>query len=225
MSEADKAVAARPRLWQVAAGLITALALTILLWPAKAGPPEIEGAILAKPLALPDFTLRNHRGEEVDKSDLQSRWQLVSYGFTHCPDICPTLLAELAKFQQLLDSQSRFNDLQVLFYSVDPERDSIAQLAGYVPWFDPRFVGLRADTPAQAAEFEQGLGLRAYIQDDGESDNYLVAHGIRLYLLDDQARLRASLAPLSERDGSQHFEAASLLRDYLALRRWFAGQG
>jgi len=195
--------------------------------------PDVNGAVLAAPLALPSFELRNHRGELVNKADFFGRWQLISYGYTQCPDICPTMLSSLAGFQKLLDKEKQFKDLQVQFYSIDPEHDSIEKLANYVPWFDGRFIGLRADDPAQAAIFERSMGLQSYRMDEAELASVNVAaklsgpeiaHGFRLYLLDEQARLRASLAPISTRDGSKYYEAEALLKDYLALRQWFAKQ-
>ena len=195
--------------------------------------PDVNGAVLATPLALPSFELRNHRGELVHKLDFLGRWQLISYGYTQCPDICPTMLSSLAGFLKLLDKEAQFDDLQVQFYSIDPEHDSIEKLANYVPWFDGRFIGLRADDPAQAAIFERSMGLQSYRNGEPElangdvaanSNSPEIAHGFRLYLLDDQARLRASLAPISARDGSKYYEAEALLKDYLALRQWFANQ-
>ena len=121
-----------------------------------------------------------------------------------------------------MDKQHRFQNLQVLFYTIDPGRDSAEQLANYVPWFDKRFVGLRADSAIQAERFEQSLGMQSFISPE-EGGAYQVAHGFRLYLLDDQGRLRASLAPSSDRDGRKYFEPQKLLHDYLALRRWIAG--
>lgn len=220
-----------------AAVLVTsAVMAAVIVRTAPQQAPEIEGAVLATPLALPNFELRDHNGRSVHKVDLKGRWQLISYGYTQCPDICPTMLSSLAGFRQLLDQESKFADLQVLFYSIDPERDSVEKLANYVPWFDRRFLGLRADDAKQAAIFERSLGLQRYTANSDEpadgaalqnvgASGPQIAHGFRLYLLDDQARLRASLAPISARDGSKYYEAETLLHDYLALRTWFAKQG
>ena len=211
--------------------LICSSLMAIFLLSAKPQQaPDINGAVLATPLALPAFELRDHQDNLIHTADLQGQWQLISYGYTQCPDICPTMLSSLAGFRKLLDQEKQFADLQILFYSIDPQRDSIEKLANYVPWFDARFIGLRADSPAQAAIFEHSLGLQSYTQGEltsaagGDVANAAapqIAHGFRLYLLDDQARLRASLAPISARDGSKYYEAETLLNDYLALRKWF----
>ena len=200
-----------------------ALALVAALYvlaPQQAAVPSIQGAVLPSPKTLPTFQLRNHRGDAVTADSFRKGWHLVSYGFTHCPDVCPTLLADLDRFQSLLDETGRFTDLTIWFYSVDPARDSVVALANYVPWFDPRFVGLRAEDAEQAQRFEQGLGIHATITGTlGEAD-YEVAHGFRLYLLDAEGQLRAALAPTRNRAGQQYYEPPVLLEDYLALRRW-----
>ncbi|MEX1669210.1 SCO family protein [Zhongshania guokunii] len=192
--------------------------------------PEINGAILAEPQALAAFELRNHRGELVHTADLKGEWQLVSYGYTQCPDICPTMLSSLAQFQKRLDKSGEYRDLRVLFYTIDPSRDTVDKLANYVPWFDARFIGLRAESADEALIFERSLGMSSFLATVDETDGagtaeYDVAHGFRLYLLDDQARLRAALAPISARDGSKHYDPESLFSDYIALREWFSQQG
>ena len=166
------------------------------------------------------FELINTNGQTVTDKDIITEPSLVYFGYTYCPDVCPTLLADLDRFQSLLDETGRFTDLTIWFYSVDPARDSVVALANYVPWFDPRFVGLRAEDAEQAQRFEQGLGIHATITGTlGEAD-YEVAHGFRLYLLDAEGQLRAALAPTRNRAGQQYYEPPVLLEDYLALRRW-----
>jgi protein SCO1/2 len=207
--------------------LVTALFAGLVLNTHYGQVPEIHGAILPTPQLLPEFELRDHRGELVHRADLNGSWQLVSYGYTQCPDICPTMMSSLAQFQKLLDKRQQYGDLQIIFYTIDPQRDSIYQLANYVPWFDRRFVGLRPDSAEQGGIFERSLGMSSVVSgaDSENADNYQVAHGFRLYLLDDQARFRAALAPITERDGSKHYDPAILLKEYLALRHWFSRQG
>lgn len=210
------------------AGLL--LAASFLLWPQHSGPPNIQGAVLATPKPLPEVQLNDHNGKQITPQDFGNSWLLVSYGFTHCADICPTLLADLARFRKLLEQNPKYENLQIVFYTIDPQRDSEAQLAAYVPWFDTRFIGWRSPDPENAKRFEQSLGMSAFVQAseqigelENKPENYQVAHGFRLYLIDDKARLRASLAPSSERDGSKYYQPERLLKDYLALRRWSAG--
>ncbi|GGX58498.1 SCO family protein [Saccharospirillum salsuginis] len=204
----------------VAALLVLAISALIMLWPQGPAPPNIQGAILPTPKPLSAFRLTDHQGQPFTHTDLNGDWHLISYGFTHCPDICPTTLFELAEFRRQLEEHGRFTDLQVLFYTIDPIRDTRAKLADYVPWFHDTFIGLRANNQTQADAFQTNLGLTAQVSPSDDPADYDVAHGMRLYLIDSQGRYRASLEPTKDRDGSQYYEPERLLEDYLALRSW-----
>ncbi len=90
------------------------------------------------------FSLTDHHGMPFTRDALTNRWTLIFFGFTHCPDICPTTLAELAELKaQLVDTEA--NDLQVVMLTVDPARDTPARLAAYVPYFHPDFLGVTGE--------------------------------------------------------------------------------
>lgn len=201
-------------------GLVLVLALVAFSWPREAAPPEVQGAILPQPKPLPEFELVAHDGRGFGPAELNGRWHLVSYGFTHCPDICPTTLHQVAQFYRQLKAQKEYTDLQVLFYSVDPGRDTAARLADYVSWFHEDFVGLRSAEAVEARTFATSLGINASVQPADKPENYQVAHGLMLYLLNPQGELRAALKPTRDMDGSTYYEPDRLLADYLAIRRW-----
>ena len=90
------------------------------------------------------FLLTDHHGTPFTRDVLTNRWTLIFFGFTYCPDICPTTLAELAELKaQLVDTEA--NDLQVVMLTVDPARDTPARLADYVPYFHPDFLGVTGE--------------------------------------------------------------------------------
>ena len=90
------------------------------------------------------FLLTDHHGMPFTRDALTNRWTLIFFGFTHCPDICPTTLAELAELKaQLVDTEA--NDLQVVMLTVDPARDTPARLADHVPYFHPDFLGVTGE--------------------------------------------------------------------------------
>lgn len=90
------------------------------------------------------FSLMDHHGAPFTRDALTNRWTLIFFGFTHCPDICPTTLAELAELKaQLVDTEA--NDLQVVMLTVDPARDTPARLTDYVPYFHPDFLGVTGE--------------------------------------------------------------------------------
>jgi len=188
-------------------------------------PPEIQGVLLAKAQPIPGFELVDHRGQGFSNRHLLGRWHLVSYGFTSCPDICPTTLNQLVQMKSELDEEDK---PQVLFYTVDHRRDTPEQLASYLPYFDPEFIGLtHTDTPENThLPFEHGLGIAASLDlvfhEDGSLDhqNYRVNHGVGLLLINPDGKLQAILQPREIAPGVISFDPEELLRDYKAIRAY-----
>lgn len=166
---------------------IAAMAAAALLAGCDGGQPrfksiDVTGAEYGKSLAL-----TGHDGRARTLADFQGKLVVLTFGFTHCPDVCPTTLADVA---QALTSLGRDAErVQVLFMTVDPERDTPARLAKYVPAFDPSFLGLYGDAAATqrvAKEFRIFYDKR-----EGSSpDSYSVDHSAQLYVLDAKGRLR-----------------------------------
>jgi protein SCO1/2 len=121
--------------------------------------------------------------------DLQGRPTLVFFGFTHCPDVCPTTLVTLAKVRRL----AALPDLRVLFVSVDPARDTPAVLAQYVHAFDPDFVGASADA-REIGRIAQKFGV-AVARVDLPGGDYTMDHSAAVFLLDRRARIVAVFTP------------------------------
>jgi protein SCO1 len=144
---------------------------------------DITGADYGKSLTLTDAG----SGRKVTLEDFRGKLVLVFFGFTHCPDVCPTTLLKAAEVKKQLGPDG--DKLQVLFVTVDPERDSAEALAKYVPAFDPSFIGLRGDaneTSKAAREFK--VFFQKVPNRDGSS--YNVDHTAASYVLDTEGRLR-----------------------------------
>lgn len=106
---------------------------------------RINGAIVFEsPRIIKEFSLVDHNNQEFNLSNLQGRWSLVFFGFTHCPDICPTTLAKLAQVVKQLDTDIA-KQTQILMVSVDPARDTPEKLAEYVTYFNPDFTGVTGE--------------------------------------------------------------------------------
>ncbi|MFZ2508789.1 MAG: SCO family protein [Steroidobacteraceae bacterium] len=150
-----------------------------------------SGTALPDPRPVADFALVDHHGESLTRAVFSGRWSLVFTGFTNCPDICPTTLALLADVAARL--RARGGDLQLLFVSVDPERDTPAALAQYVAHFDPRMIGATG-TPPQVDSFGAGLGL-AHLRNPGAGGAYTVDHSAALVLIDPEARIAGYFQP------------------------------
>lgn len=134
-----------------------------------------------------DFALKDHNGNVRRLADFKGKAVLVFFGFTHCPDVCPTTLAELANVMKELGPQA--DKLQVLFVTVDPERDTPEVLAKYVPAFDPRFLGL-SGTPAETEKMAKEFKV-FYQKAPGKTPgSYTVDHTAGSYIFDTQGRIR-----------------------------------
>jgi protein SCO1/2 len=205
---------------------IAAVAIFVFL-NRPASPPQIQGVLLPKALELPAFRLIDHHNRAFTNEDLRGRWHLVSYGYTTCPDICPTTLSQLATVNRQLQEQDH-TDLRVLFYTVDHRRDTVAQMASYVPFFDPEFIGLTHldDSDNPHLPFEQGLGIVAQLVPatgpdiDPAANEYEVMHGVTLFLINPLGELQAIFEPDNTEPGPQNFDPDTVLRDYLAIRRY-----
>jgi protein SCO1/2 len=144
------------------------------------------------PAADPDaprlaFALQDTDGRAVRAEDLRGRWAMVYFGYTYCPDICPT---EMAQWRRVLDGLGPLADrIQPLFVSVDPARDTPEVLKGYLPFFDPRIRGLTGATEAALAA-ARSVGATARIDDDPRGGgHYTVTHSISTFVIDPESRL------------------------------------
>lgn len=134
-----------------------------------------------------DFTLTDHTGKPRTLADFRGKVVIVFFGYTRCPDVCPTTLAELKLAKEQLGEDGK--RIQVLFITVDPERDTRELLARYVPAFDPSFIGLYGDS-AQIAKVAKEFKV-FYQKSPGKTpESYTVDHSSGSYVFDTQGRLR-----------------------------------
>ena len=134
-----------------------------------------------------DFQLTDHTGKPRSLADFKGKAVLVFFGYTQCPDVCPTTMAAMATVMQQLGKDA--DRLQVLFITVDPERDTQALLAKYVPAFDPRFLGLRGDAAATAKVAKE---FKVFYQKvpGKEPGSYTMDHTSGSYVFDPQGHIR-----------------------------------
>jgi protein SCO1 len=190
-----------------AAGLILARLLT----PARIAPPETERAtVLPEPRSLPPLELIDQDGRALPAGFFASHWTLVFFGFTQCPDICPTTLATLAQVRAQLADLPEVARPRVLFVSVDPERDPPERLAAYVRFFDPSFLGATGSAEATAAA-AAAFGV-PYARVEMPEGGYTMDHGSGLFLVGPGGGLVAYL--------SAPHEAAIIARDFRRILEW-----
>ena len=137
------------------------------------------------------FQLVDQNGRPVDQTMLEGKWSLVFFGFTYCPDFCPTTLAALEATKQRLGDKAK--DLQIVFISVDPERDTPQALKDYLSsdGFPEGVIGLTG-TPAQVRAAADAY--RAYYQKVGEGEGYTMNHSLTVYLMGPDGTFRTAVA-------------------------------
>ena len=161
------------------------LLLAALLAACQPAGPKFKSTDLTGADYGRSFALTDHAGKPRTLADFRGQLVVLTFGFTHCPDICPTILADLAGAMQSLGAEAA--RVQVLFVTVDPERDTPELLATYVAAFDPQFVGLSGDLEAirqTAKEF------KIFFEKQPTGSSYTVNHSAQSYVIDAQGRLR-----------------------------------
>ena len=168
-----------PRFWS-----IITCSLALLAAGCDGGPKfkstDITGAEYGKALDLTD-----HNGKPRHLEDFRGKAVVVFFGFTHCPDVCPTTLAEMSQVVKQLGPDG--DRVQVLLVTVDPERDTREALAKYVTAFDPRFLGMYGDLEATRRVAKD---FKVYFEKRKTGDSYSVDHSAQSYVIDPQGRLR-----------------------------------
>jgi protein SCO1 len=151
-----------------------------------------SGTILAPARALADFSLIDNQGRSFGAANLHGHWSLMFFGYTNCPDYCPTTLTTLALLEKQLRAAKTVTPPQVIFVSVDAKRDTPAQLNQFVPNFDPEFIGLTAASqPAiEALAKKWGIAVKIQYAADG---NYIVDHSTTIFVIDPAGKIAAIL--------------------------------
>ena len=152
--------------------------------------PRAREVATGQPLVGGDFTLVNQDGQTVDQTLLNGKWSLVFFGFTYCPDYCPTTLGVLDAVKQQLGDDAK--DLQIVFVSIDPERDTPQMMKDYLSsdGFPQGVIGLTG-TPEQVAAAAKAY--RVYYQKSGEGEGYTMNHSLTIYLMGPDGKLHSTL--------------------------------
>ena len=200
--------------------LVAALAAGLGLWAAQAWfgggrpAPALQAVkLFDAPRELPPFSLQQSDGTPLVPGELQGHWTVVFLGFTHCPDVCPTTLAQLAQAQKRWASLPESTRPRVLFVSVDPERDSPDRIGEYAHAFHRDTLAATADVPA-LERFARSLSLvfmKAPLPEGAPADQYTVDHSAALAVLDPKARMAGLVTP--------PLDADAIAADLLALSR------
>jgi protein SCO1/2 len=162
---------------------------------------------------VPNFTFEMAQKETFTNKNLLDHWTLFFIGYTYCPDVCPTTLADLDRVYPEL-SKPPYNNIQVVFVSVDPNRDKANNLAEYVNYFNPNFIGTTS-THDQLFPFAQNLGLVYSIVEAGDSDDeyYFVDHSASLVLVNPDGEHQATFKAVRNEQGIAHVDMDLMVED------------
>jgi protein SCO1/2 len=195
--------------------IIPALLGSLLL--AGCSPPEPpalqQATLLPTPKAVTAFRLSDQSGQPFTLDNLKGRWTLAFFGYTHCPDVCPTSMAVLGQVRRDLEKRPGTTELpQVVFFSVDPERDTPELLSRFVPYFHDSFIGVTGDAQ-EILKLTRQLGIiYGKVEGSGAGD-YLVDHSAAIILFDPQGMFRALF-------GMPH-QPHHMVSDFQAIRQYY----
>ena len=172
--------------WIVIGVVIIVLLGAVFAWRMR--PPEFHGVLIQSPDEAADFTLMTSNGEPMSLSDFRGKQVMLYFGYTFCPDVCPTTLNDLSIMMEELGPK-KAKDVQVIMVSVDPERDSVEQLASYMPHFDPSFLGMTGSLE-EIQDIASQYGIYFERQEGDTAAGYLVDHTAVVTLVDDKGHVK-----------------------------------
>jgi protein SCO1/2 len=177
--------------------------------------PDRVMTLFPEPKPLTAFALTDDKNRVFDLASLKGKWSFLFFGFTHCPDVCPTTLAILARTRDIIArNKVGADNIQFVFISVDPNRDTSSKLRQYVEYFDTAFVGVTGDN-AQIGNLAGQLGATYQVAIAPGLENYPVYHTTAVFLVDPRARSHAVFTP--------PHDAETISRRFKVVRELAAG--
>ena len=168
--------------------LFLVIMLSIL---AACSPPPFVGTDIIGADFAKDMSLTDHTGKVRSMADFKGKVVVLFFGYTHCPDVCPTTMIDLKNTMKLLGDKS--DQVQVLFITADPERDTQEVLAQFVPSFDKRFIGLHGDVAQTKATLNNFKIFYSKVEGKTPAD-YMIDHSAGMYAFDKEGKIRLYLA-------------------------------
>ena len=170
--------------------VVAAFAIAILgvLWSKASGGTKLDGNAIQSSLPGPQAALIDQDGRPFRLAAQRGKEVVLFFGYAHCPDICPTALAKLAKADRMLGADAQ--NVTVAFVTVDPERDTVAALKKYVALFNPHFYGLTGSQSALGTFYAAYHVWHQKLPNHGSAAGYLMAHSSSIYMLDRNGDLR-----------------------------------
>ena len=156
-------------------------------------PPNVQGMLWPASKKLLPFSMVDHRGESFNLQKLEGQWSFMFFGYTNCPDICPITMTVFKQIYSKLQEGQQHTDVQMIFVSVDPERDTTERLQDYISYFNKEFVGLGGSIE-QIQSLSGQLGITFFNEQATVTEDYLVAHNSSIILIDPHGHMVALLS-------------------------------
>jgi protein SCO1/2 len=199
--------------WIFVIGVLLGIILIVIIALPRLRPYSFHGTVLQSTQPAPDFELNAAHGQTVRLSDFRGKLVLLYFGYTFCPDVCPTSLSKLAKAMDILGNQS--DDVQVIMISVDPERDTPELLSEYVSFFHPSFIGVTG-TPDEIVEVTSLYGIYYQAHEGTEASGYLVDHTASVIVVGQDGYLKL-VYPYTTPDQDAYISAEDIAADLVNL--------
>lgn len=163
------------------------LGWVVMMGLASLRPYQLRGSVIDSSAAAPEIVLSATDGSTYSLRERQGRVALIFFGYTSCPDVCPATLSEMREVRKALGERAA--DVDMLFITVDPARDSLERMGMYVSLFDPAILGLTGSPEALEAVY-RAYGVTVEFQTETTAAGYLVTHSSRVYVVDRAGKLR-----------------------------------
>ncbi len=185
-------------------GFGLALALLGVAWVAREFlktplPPgmvqtKIQATVLSDPMNIPEFKLIDQNGMSFTQDSLKEQWSFLFFGYTHCPDVCPTTINVLEQVEKQLQQHTDLAKPRFIFISIDPDRDTPEHLAKYMTYFHQDFLAVTGPLD-QLKMLTKPLGIFYERNNPNNESNYSINHTSAILLVDPQARVRSLTSP------------------------------
>lgn len=154
---------------------------------------NLSATVFSTPRTITPFALTDHNGKPFNKDSLKGNWSFIFFGYTNCPDVCPNTLSMMNVMAITLEkNQPDKQTPRFIMVSVDPERDTVEQLSGYIPYFNNAFIGLTGETKQQIDAITKQFGIPYFINKKSPDEkNYAVEHSGAILLVNPDGNLHA----------------------------------
>lgn len=196
------------KLW-IPAFAIGLLGIWVLFASIFRPPHKFSGTVLEPPMAVQDFTLKNFDGRDFRLSDQRGKIMLMFFGYTSCPDFCPTTLAQFRRIKESLGQQA--DSVRFVFVTADPERDTPERIGAYLSNFDRAFLGLYGSQAELQSVYDE-FGIFVEKQDINSAAGYLVSHTTSVLLIDWDGNLRMTF-PYGTETNAMSEDISQILND------------